>query len=406
MLRFRNLRWGAADESMCVILALCRRRFFVNLILYKTMVSLTIDKRLGKIAGYNVQWSVDKKRYTIHLSSKKYSKKTVERVKDVVETLIYFQRNGMVPDRALENGLQKIPSCIQTKLAKHGLIVVNQMKTCRQLWDAFLKHKRDVKLATVYKYYESMRLFFKMFQWNEFIETVTPERLLDWKMFLLDNYAASTVAGHITKVKAVFTWAVDQDWLTKSPARKISTRSVCNRAHDRFITMEEYGKLLDACPSQEWRVIIALARIGGLRCPSELQRLRWKDVNWEQNRFLVHSPKTEQHVNHATRLVPLFAELRTELERLFDGNGNEFVVQSFQGTAWNLYKHFQTIAESTDLGKIKSPFVNMRRSRANEVVRRYGETKERLWIGHSWDVMEKHYLCPMEEDFAAGAADG
>jgi len=46
--------------------------------------------------------------------------------------------------------------------------------------------------------------------------------------------------------------------------------------------------------------------------------------------------------------------------------------------------------------------VNMRRSRANEVVRRYGETKERLWIGHSWDVMEKHYLCPMEEDFAVG----
>ena len=51
----------------------------------------------------------------------------------------------------------------------------------------------------------------------------------------------------------------------------------------------------------------------------------------------------------------LFDELRLELERLFDGNGNEFVVQSYQDTAWNWYS-----------------------SRENEVARRYGETKERL----------------------------
>ena len=182
----------------------------------------------------------------------------------------------------------------------------------------------------MYKYYESMRLFFKMFQWNEFIETVTLERLLDWKMFLLDNYAASTVAGHITKVKAVFNWAVDQDWLTKSLARKIPTRSFCNRTRDRFITMEEYGKLLAACPNQEWRTIIALVRIGGLRCPSELRQLLWQDVDWTRDRFLVHSPKTERFVNHATRLVPLFDELRIELESHFSDNLNEFVVQSFE----------------------------------------------------------------------------
>ena len=37
--------------------------------------------------------------------------------------------------------------------------------------------------------------------------------------------------------------------------------------------MDEYAKLLDACPNQEWRTIIALARVGGLRYSSELQRL-------------------------------------------------------------------------------------------------------------------------------------
>ena len=161
------------------------------------------------------------------------------------------------------------------------------------------------------------------------------------------------------------------DWLTKSPARKIQRGSFRNREFDRFITMEEYGKLLEACPSQEWRMIIALARIGGLRCPSELQRLRWKDVDWAQNRLLVYSSKTERSAKHSHRLVPLFDELRMELDKC--GKTTEYVVQSFQGTAWNVYESFQEIAVLTGLGRIACPFRNMRRSRSNDVARRYGE---------------------------------
>ena len=130
-------------------------------------------------------------------------------------------------------------------------------------------------------------------------------------------------------------------------------------------------------------------------------------MNRAQNRFLVHSPKTEHHENHASRLVPLFDELCMELERLrmeSDSECMEYVVQSYQDTAWNLYKPFQEIAQRAGLGNIKSPFVNMRRSRSNDVVRCYGREMEKLWIGHTADVMEKHYLCPLEEDFAAEKA--
>ena len=42
----------------------------------------------------------------------------------------------------------------------------------------------------------------------------------------------------------------------------------------------------------------------------------------------------------------------------------------------------------------------MRRSRANEVLRKWGEAMERMWIGHTWDVMEKHYLMHLDEDFS------
>ena len=177
---------------------------------------------------------------------------------------------------------------------------------------------------------------------------------------------------------------------------KLPTGQSRNREYDRYITMEEYGKLLDACPSQEWRTIIALARIGGLRCPSELQRLRWSDVL--HDRFVVYSPKTEHHAGRDKRIVRLFDELRAELDK-HDKTGG-FVVQGFQGKTWNLYAPFQEISERAGLGRIRCPFVNMRRSRANEVVRQFGEAMERMWIGHSWGVMEKHYLLQLDEDFA------
>jgi integrase len=178
----------------------------------------------------------------------------------------------------------------------------------------------------------------------------------------------------------------------------ISAGSFVNRDKDRFITMEEYAQLLEACPNQEWRTIIALARIGGLRCPSELKQLQWKDVDWEHNRFLVRSPKTERHAGRGERLVPLFPELRAELEK--HGKTTEFVIQKIRGV---LCSSFQKIAVRAGLGTIVRPFDNMRMSRSNEVLRIFGHQKESLWIGHTSEVMGKHYFQLTDDDFAEAA---
>jgi integrase len=207
-------------------------------------------------------------------------------------------------------------------------------------------------------------------------------------------------------VRTVFGWAVEHDWLPKSPMRKIPNGSFVNRDKDRFITMEEYAKLLEACPHQEWRSLLALARIGGLRCPSELIHLRWSDVHWAENRFLVRSPKTEHHEGHRERIVPLFPELRSELEKHFsqvDTKENELVISRVRITNKNLHSPFQTIARRAGLGTIIRPFDNMRMTRSTEVERKFGSKKESLWIGHSERVMIKHYLRLDDNDYAEAA---
>ena len=293
--------------------------------------------------------------------------------------------------------LQNAPAEIRAKLAKVGLIVVEEAKTCQMLWDTFMKHKVGAKTNTILNYQNTQTRFLEMFLPTETIDKITPIRLAEWTAKLRTEFAEATVATHSKNITAVLNWAVNRDWLTKNPMAKIPKGSFKNRKKRRRITMEEYSKLLDACPNQEWRTIIALSRIGGLRCPSELQQLRWTDVDWNNNRFLVKSPKTEHHEDHSERTVPLFPELRLELEKHL--SGNEFVIASYQGTDWQLYYPFQDIAEKAGLGTILCPFRNMRRSRSNEVMRKYGSQMESLWIGHSEKVMEDHYFELEDEDF-------
>jgi integrase len=64
----------------------------------------------------------------------------------------------------------------------------------------------------------------------------------------------------------------------------------------------------------EWRLLIALCRYGGLRCPSEVLSLKWEHIHWAEGRMTVPSPKTEHHDGGESREVPLFPELRPFLE--------------------------------------------------------------------------------------------
>ena len=72
--------------------------------------------------------------------------------------------------------------------------------------------------------------------------------------------------------------------VSENPFKGIKPGSMANADRAFFVTREATTKLIEACPDREWRLIIALSRYGGLRCPSETLTLEWSDVNWEQGR--------------------------------------------------------------------------------------------------------------------------
>ena len=179
-----------------------------------------------------------------------------------------------------------------------------------------------------------------------------------------------------------------------------------------FLTAADAARVPDACPDARWRLIFALARWGGLRCPSEPVPLRWGDVDRERGRLPVTSPKTGRHAGEGTRTVPPFPELRPHLEAAFE-LAEPGAVRAAPGcnAASNLRQGLLRIVKRAGLEPWPKLFHNLRAGVRGE----RGQTELAAmfpirvvcdWIGNTAAVAAEHYLTTTVADFARAAASG
>ncbi|HMP08656.1 MAG TPA: tyrosine-type recombinase/integrase, partial [Lacipirellulaceae bacterium] len=226
--------------------------------------------------------------------------------------------------------------------------------------------------------------------------------------------AENSARGILRMAKQFFNAAVEQRLLFESPfAGMKKTGDLASRDRDQYIDLDVIAKVLAACPDNRWRLIFALARFGGLRCPSEVLALRWGDVNWEMNRITVHSPKTEHHDGHAERLIPLFGELRPYLQAALDElladeafdpkrrrlSETPLISLPRGSSRANLRTQAQRIIKAAGVKPWPKPFVNLRATRATELRETFPDHAVNDWLGHTQKVAAKHYLQVRDEHF-------
>jgi integrase len=224
-----------------------------------------------------------------------------------------------------------------------------------------------------------------------------------------------TVRKRLQFATMIFRAALRRRLIAESPFADVTIKaSMPNR--ERFITPDDTTRLLDACPNHHWRVIVALARYGGLRCPSEVLSLRWEDIKWDADKIVVTSPKTEHHPGKETRTIPLFPELRSVLgeAQYLAADGAIYVVDermraSALGNAgWrncNLRTQFERIVKRAGLTPWPRLFHNLRSSRQTELAERFPSHVVCEWLGNSEDIARKHYYQTTDEHFARAAND-
>jgi integrase len=246
------------------------------------------------------------------------------------------------------------------------------------------------------------------------ITKISEADAMDFRQYLMNSKLASaTVAKRLQFARKFFHDARRRKLIASNPFAEVSAKSVVRLDQRRFVTQEETTKLLDACPNHHWRTIIALARYGGLRCPSEVLSLRWQDIDWDKQRINVPSPKTAHH-GKESRMIPLFPELQVALEEAweFAPEGANYVVDehyrksSNASNGWrncNLRTYFERIITRAGLVPWPKLFHALRSSRETELAQDFPIHVVTAWLGNTPTIAMRHYLLTTDADFERAA---
>jgi len=354
----------------------------------------------------------DGKRKTIRLG--KMSLKDAQAFRTKVEALVTYGTTGVMSDETAA-WLRALPDAIHTRLAVAGLDPERPNTHLAAFLDAYVARRVGVtaKKSTARIWSHTQRSLIAFFGADKPLQKITPGDADNWQLDLTKrqgklgpHMADSTVRRRCGIAKQFFRAALRLKLITQNPFEDFKTTVKPNRERDRFITRQEAAKILDARPTAEWRLLFALCRYGGLRCPSEPLGLKWAEVDWAGGRLLVHFPKTAHHPGGESQLVPLFPELLPHLREAFEQAepGAEYVIAKWRyGPGTNLRTTFLAILARAGLKPWPKLFQNLRATRETELNETWPIHKVCKWIGNSPRVANESYLQVTDEDYKKAA---
>jgi len=189
--------------------------------------------------------------------------------------------------------------------------------------------------------------------------------------------------------------------IRSNPFDGVSVTAVVDESRNVYVPRASVYAAMAAAPDADWRLIIALSRFGGLRNPSEVLSLKWENVDWDRQRILVVSPKTERHPNGSQQLIPLFKELAEPLQDAWHErpDGAVYVISKHRSRAdvsdsWadsNLREPMLDILKRAKIKPWPKLFHAMRAACETDLVRSGYQLKDvTAWMGHSYKIAEKH----------------
>lgn len=360
--------------------------------------------------GYGVKLSPGENAARPTIGIGKVTKRTATGAKFHIEALIARRNSGRELPTATQEWLNGITDGLRKRLERLGLVESDaKNRWTVSAWVAdYIKRRTDVKGDTVRKWedvQEKLNAFFR----GDALGDVTQQHAKNFRIYLqtVVRLGENTIRRHIGICRQFWNAAIEAEIVTKNPFRGQPVSVRANESRFFFVTPEISQEVLQACPDAEWRLIFGLARWGGLRCPSEVVKLRWQDVDFEKLRFTVHSPKTEHHIGQEKRVVPMFPELKPLFQDAFDNapEGAVYCVHSCGGQWSNLGALLSKIVKRAGLEPWPKLMQNLRSTRETELFKLTGGNVKAVcsWLGNSPTVALQHYAQMTEQDIQDAA---
>jgi integrase len=155
---------------------------------------------------------------------------------------------------------------------------------------------------------------------NMDLTAVAPDEIERYKKARIEDVEPGTVNRDLQVLRRMFNLAIAWGYARESPVRFVKFFRE-SKGRIRYLTREEFGRVLEACP-EYLRPIVIVAVHTGLRL-GELLALLWGDVDLENGFLSVNDPK-----NAVPAKVPLNQTAHQTLRELF---GRATSVRVFTG---------------------------------------------------------------------------
>jgi hypothetical protein len=200
----------------------------------------------------------------------KISVRMAEKIKIMVEALNAARTANCSPDRETAAWVADLGDDLHTKLAAVGLTTPRRMARLGEFLDAFIDNRRSTAAPNTIKNLEqAKRRLVEFFGPDRDMRIITLTDADEWASALAKNYAPATAGRTIKRARQFFKMAIRDKIVMENPFIELRASGQANKERQHHIDADIIARVIDAAPDHEWRLIIALSRFGGLRCPSE-----------------------------------------------------------------------------------------------------------------------------------------
>ena len=176
------------------------------------------------------------------------------------------------------------------------------------------------------------------------LDEIKPRHIEDYIAKRKDVVKHSTINRELNTIRKIFSLAVQNELIEKSPAKKLKNLRVYSNPN-RFLTKIEERRLLKAC-TPIMKAIVKVAIYTGLR-KNEILSLKWIDVNLKDKYLIARETK-----NSKAREIPIcgpLMEVFQDLPRL----GDYIFINPQTGTRYqDVYCNFKRAVKKSHIAHI------------------------------------------------------
>jgi site-specific recombinase XerD len=306
-----------------------------------------------KQGSWQLNFSENGVQKTLYLG-KRFDLVSADRVARVITEILDCRDCGNSVRLETLRKVSSFPNRIQLSLRRLGLFTTFFDMKLVDLVMRFMETKKTTKDKTQSLYQICCNRLYWYFEESELVSKIDKDRIKEFVDFCSDRLSECTMYRSVITYRSVFELAVQLGIITNNPFANIKVGKRYNEQNMFYVSRAMTTKLLEYCNDDYDRLILVLSRFGGLRIPSELEELRFKD--FRNDVITVHDD-----TKTGWREVPLFGEIREVFNRLH-GSPDCLVFSRDRVSAWYSWQMLRDVILRAGFEQYPKLFVNMRSS--------------------------------------------